>query len=188
MLIGITGESGSGKTTIANFISEIFNTGIIHGDDVAHEVLTLEVYNEVLSWFGIPPQDSVDRKFLGNLLFQNEVLMKRYNDYIYELIHIRINTMMEESEKKIFVIDWNFLPITNLFNECSIRILMKAPIEVRESRVIKRDGIDQKYFKLREANGLRYDNESDYDFVFVNDNLTNLKAIIQESLGKVLWK
>ncbi len=188
MLIGITGESGSGKTTVANYIAETFDIGVIHGDDVAHEVLTLEVYNEVLSWFNVEPKTSVDRKFLGKLLFQDASLMKKYNDYIYQLIRARITEMMNETAKRAYVIDWNFLPITNLFNECSIKILLKAPVSVRRSRVMKRDGIDQEYFNLREANGLKYDNEKIYDFVFVNENRENLENGIKKALGGISWK
>lgn len=186
MLIGVTGESGSGKTTVANYISEIFDTGIIHGDDVAHEVLTIDIYNEVLSWFNEEPREFVDRKYLGKLLFQDKTLMDRYNAYIYELIRKRIDEMMAESEKKIFVIDWNFLPITNLFNECDIKVLLKAPVNVRKKRVMKRDGINQEYFNLREDNGLKY-NEEDYDFVFVNESKIEMQENIKK-LGGVIWK
>ena len=101
MLIGITGGTGSGKTTVANFIANRFGYDVIHGDEVAHEVLTLERFNEVLSWFNISSHDQINRKYLGRLLFSDNEKRKRYDEFIYTPIKERIDKIMLESNNTL---------------------------------------------------------------------------------------
>lgn len=187
MLIGITGETGSGKTKTANLISNLFGFEVIHGDEIAHMVLTLERYNEVISWFGVSPSTFVDRKTLGRLLFSDDKMMQRYNEYIYPPIKIVIDAIIEKSSNTNFIIDWNFLPITPLKDECDITILMKCSEHLRRERVKLRDNIDDDYFDKRNKASLTYKDE-DYDFVFVNEDEYALEENIRKSLEEVVWK
>ena len=187
MLIGITGETGSGKTTAANIIARLSGFEVIHGDEIAHKVLTLEKYNEVLSWFGLPPSNAVDRKFLGKILFSCDYLMKQYNEYMYYLIELRLAQIRSESPHTNFIIDWNFLPDTPLKDECDITILMKCSENLRRERVKLRDNIDDDYFDKRNKAGLKYQDE-DYDFVFVNESENALEENIKKRLEGITWK
>lgn len=179
MIIGITGKQGSGKTTVANYIAEVFNGQVIHGDELAHEVLTLDVYNYVLSWFNQPEEDHVDRKKLGSFLFKDQEQMNKYNDLIYSLMHFE--ERFANNPEGIFIIDWNFLPITPLMDLCDITILLDAPESVRELRIINRDSVKSDYFKLRESNALDYKQE-DYDFFLTSEEILNNKDTLKKIL------
>lgn len=179
MIIGVTGKQGSGKTTIANYLAEMVNGEAIHGDELAHEVLTLDVYNLVLSWFNQPEESHVDRKRLGSFLFKDKEKMDKYNDLIYSLMHFEDRFMSNPG--CVFIIDWNFLPITPLMDLCDIKILLDAPENVRESRIINRDNVESDYFKLRESNALDYKVE-DYDFFLTSDEILNN----EDTLKKIL--
>ncbi len=187
MLIGITGETGSGKTTLANILANKYGYEVIHGDEVAHEVLTLERFNEVLSWFDISPLNQVDRKYLGRLLFSDDEKRKKYDEYIYPPIKCRLDEIMAESSNINFVIDWNFLPKSPLKDECDISILMKCSESIRRERVKLRDNIDDAYFDKRNRASLSY-NDDDYDFVFVNESENALEESVKKSLEGILWK
>lgn len=187
MLIGITGETGSGKTTLANILANKYGCEVIHGDEVAHEVLTLERFNEVLSWFDIAPHSQIDRKYLGQLLFSDDEKRKRYDEYIYPPIKCMLDQIMSESTNTNFVVDWNFLPKTPLKDECDITILMKCSEHLRRERVKLRDNIDDAYFDKRNKAGLKYQ-EEDYDFVFVNESEYALEESVKKSLEEMLWK
>lgn len=187
MIIGITGKSGSGKSTIANIIGEEFDFVVIDVDKVAHKVLTFDAYKYFLEKFGITaPGNVVDRKFLGKYLFNNNEMMEAYNAFIYELIKIELNNLMQDKTKN-YCLDWNFLPITNLFLECDLKILMKCDVFERRKRVKLRDNIDDAYFDARESKCLEY-NEDDYDLVLINTNLHEKKDEVKKVLGDVLWK
>ena len=57
MLIGITVPQGSGKTSVTDYIGASINFRVIHVDFLVHQVLDLNLYNEVLSWFNLPKED-----------------------------------------------------------------------------------------------------------------------------------
>lgn len=179
MIIGITGKQGSGKTTIANYIAEVLNGEVIHGDELAHEVLTLDVYNYVLSWFNQPAEDKVNRKRLGSFLFKDKERMNKYNDLIYSLMNFE--EKFASNPKEIFIIDWNFLPITPLMNLCDIKLLLDAPESEREKRIINRDNVESDYFKLRESNALEYKKE-DYDFFLTSEEILNNDEVLKKIL------
>ena len=72
MLIGITGPQGSGKTSVNDYIGASINFRVIHVDFLVHQVLDLNLYNEVLSWFNLPKEESIDRKKIGRKLFSSQ--------------------------------------------------------------------------------------------------------------------
>lgn len=168
MLIGITGPQGSGKTSVTDYIGASINFRVIHVDFLVHQVLDLNLYNEVLSWFNLPKEASIDRKKLGSKLFSSQELMERYNAQVYEAILIRLNELIANEEN--LIIDWNFLPITEIFDLCDLKILITAPLDERIRRVIKRDKIDESYAYEREKNGIKYDSKM-FDLVLNNYNI-----------------
>ena len=168
MLIGITGPQGSGKSIVSDYIGEYLGCNVIHVDELAHEVLDINLYNEVLGWFNLPAEKVVDRKKLGSLLFASEDLMKKYNERIYELIIKRLNEII--NSESIQIIDWNFLPISSIYDVCDLKVLVTAPLEERIKRVVQRDSISESYAYEREHSGISYE-PSMYDLVLNNYNV-----------------
>ena len=168
MLIGIAGPQGSGKTSVTDYIGASINFRVIHVDFLVHQVLDLNLYNEVLSWFNLPKEASIDRKKIGRKLFSSQELMERYNARIYKEVLIRLNELIANEEN--LIIDWNFLPITEIFDLCDLKILITAPLDERIRRVVKRDKIDESYAYEREKNGIKYDSKM-FDLVLNNYNI-----------------
>lgn len=185
MLIGITGPQGSGKSSIADYLGKCLGIEVIHGDELSHEILDLNLYNECLSWFELNKEESVDRKKLGSLLFApgNEELKKRYNELIYDLFLKRIKAILSDGYTRI--IDWNFLPITSLFDMCDFNILVDCPLEIRLQRVMQRDNISREYAMRRESAGIKY-HEVTYDLA-LNNYDAKLEDLAME-VKKLLWK
>lgn len=167
MLIGITGPQGSGKSSVADYLGKYFGIEVIHVDLLAHEVLDINLYNEVLSWFNLPKEKEVNRKKLGMLLFQSKSLMDRYNNTIYPYILNLLDSKIDS--KKVQIIDWNFLPLSETFYKCDIKVLVTAPVDERIKRVMKRDNISFSYAQQREKEGISYDG-SCFDLVLNNYN------------------
>lgn len=171
MIIGITGKSGSGKTTVTDLLNKNGDYEIIHVDDVTHLILEIdEVRDLLILKYGngiVLENGQIDRKKLGAILFNDSERMKEYNIFIYSYLEKYIDSIINNSDKHI-IVDWMQLPLTKYFLLSDFNILVEAPLEIRKKRVQKRDGIDENYFINREQNSLNY-NSCDFDFVIVND-------------------
>lgn len=191
MIIGITGKSGSGKTTITNLLQEKRDYEVIHVDDLTHTILELEeIKGKLISSYGISilnEEGEIDRKKLGNILFSDSNKMKEYNLFIWNFIEKYIDSIIKNSNKDI-IIDWMQLPLTKYFYSSDFRILVEAPQAIRKKRVQERDGITEAYFLNRENNGLEYSRE-DFDYVIMNekdvllDHIESVNKQIERSLS-----
>jgi dephospho-CoA kinase len=168
MLIGISGKSGSGKSTLAKRIGEIMtNSLVISIDDIGHEVLTLpEIINEIKDTFGddITKNGYVDRKLLGDIVFNNRHEMDKLTDITWKGMQVIIDNILDNNKDKIIIIDWLLLPHTKYFKMCDLKILVDVPFEIRMERAMLRDGISEEKFRLRDSASIELIRD-DFDIV-----------------------
>ena len=175
MIIGICGKSGCGKSTLANKITELTNNKAIHLDidKVGHSVLLLpEVKKELINSFGnsIINENMVDRKKLGEIVFDSRNEMNKLSDITWKYMQIEIDNFINTHKDKIVILDWLLLTHSNYFDMCNIKILLDVPYEIRKQRAIKRDNISEEAFDLREKASIDFD-KNDFNYVFkTNDN------------------
>ena len=101
-IIGITGTSGAGKTTVCEIIEKNYNAKKIDADKVAKELSKsgTEYYNEIIECFGtgilqnvgvaVHGDPQIDRKKLANIIFNddskredlNKITAKPYIQYL----------------------------------------------------------------------------------------------------------
>lgn len=174
MIIGICGKSGCGKSTLAEQIVLLTNKRAIHLDidKVGHEVLLLpEVKEELINSFEetIINNNNVDRKKLGEIVFDSRNEMNKLTDATWKYMQIEIDKFLNENKDKIVILDWLLLAVSKYFNMCDIKILLDIPYDIRKQRAIKRDNITEEIFDLREKASIDFDEEN-FDYVFkVND-------------------
>ena len=181
MIIGICGKSGSGKSTIANYLKE--ELGAIHCDidKIGHNALANEeVKKELIKNYGnnILNENSVDRKKLGEIVFNSRLEMKKLSDITWKYMQIEIDKFLIDNQEKLIILDWLLLPVSKYFEKCDIKILLDIQYEIRKERAIKRDGISEEAFDLREKASITYNND-EFDYVFnINDN-ENIKRLVK---------
>ena len=181
MLIGICGKSGSGKSTISNYLKD--ELGAIHCDidKVGHKALTNEeVKKELIKNYGndILNNNSVDRKRLGEIVFNSRLEMKKLSDITWKHMQIEIDKFLMDNKDKIIILDWLLLPISKYFDKCNIKILLDIPYEIRKERAIKRDNISEEAFDLREKASITY-NKNDFDYVFNTVNNEHIRKLVK---------
>ena len=120
MIIGICGKSGSGKSTLANEIIELTNNNAIHLDidKIGHKVLLLpKIQEELINSFGksIIKEKTIDRKKLGEIVFDSRKEMKKLSDITWKYMQIEIDKFININKDKIIILDWLLLPITKYF-------------------------------------------------------------------------
>lgn len=172
MIISVVGKSGSGKSYISSYLSEI-NKDIIHLniDEVGHFALMDDTVKQCLiDSFGkkIVKENMVDRKCLGDLVFTERKQMEKLTNITWGYMENYIDIFLEKNQDKIVILDWLLLPKTKYFQTSDLKILVDAPLAVRMDRAIKRDGITEEKFLLRENASIAF-KEEQFDYVIHND-------------------
>ncbi|MEM4267247.1 MAG: dephospho-CoA kinase [Candidatus Woesearchaeota archaeon] len=89
MILVITGHVGAGKTTAAGFLKEL-GWRLISVDELAHNILEEPLVKEQLKkHFGpsiIDKKNMVDRKRLGDIVFNDQEKLKMLNSFVHPLL------------------------------------------------------------------------------------------------------
>ena len=141
-VVGLTGQSGAGKTTISDAFREN-GFEIINCDIVAREVTNAdsECCKELAKLFPscFDENYSLDRQKLGEIVFSDKNKLQMLNDTIYPFINklidekINATTLFEAGADKL----------------CSVIVSVVADFGIRLERITKRDGISAELAKKR---------------------------------------
>lgn len=187
MIISICGKSGSGKSYVANLLTS-YNSNIVllKIDEIGHNSLkNEEVKLNLISTFGsfIIEKNEIDRKKLGNLVFNNKYNMKLLEKITWNLMEKEIDFFINENKNKIIILDYFYLPFTKYFDISKIKILVDAPYELRLLRAKNRDNITEEQFKLRESASMNY-NKKIFDYVINNYNIDKTERMVRKIYDK----
>jgi dephospho-CoA kinase len=172
---GLTGNIGSGKTTIAN-IFRTLNVPVYIADERAKILLaSAEVKNEIRTTFGTVVFDKnfrLDRKKLADLVFPQSELLAKLN----EIIHPRVRRdfdqwFQQHSAAPYIVYEAAILVESGFYKNLDKLIVVAAPETIRRQRVIMRDQTTVAAFEARNRQQLPESVlRSKADFVIDNDN------------------
>jgi dephospho-CoA kinase len=109
LVLGVTGNMGSGKSTVAR----MFKTKdclLIDADCLGHDLLSCgtKVYRRIIKTFGrriIKTDNSVDRAKLAGLAFADKASLNRLNRIVHPAIIAEIKRQISNSKKKIVILD-----------------------------------------------------------------------------------
>lgn len=152
-VIGLTGGSGSGKSTVAAVLKGL-GAYVIDCDKIAHRNMQPSgvAYNELVAAFGegiLNPDGEINRKSLGNIVFSNRQQLERLNAITHKHIIERVKQLLAENSSSMVVIDAPLLYEAGLDSLCSEIWVTSAPREVRINRITERDGISRSQAESR---------------------------------------
>ena len=157
-VIGIAGESGTGKTMIGEHLA---GRGAVHidADRVGHELLvgSRDVIDAVRAIFGDSVFDGdgvVDRRKLGEHVFADEDLRKRLNSVIHPAIRARCGELVEEARERgapFVVIDAALLLDSQMPFSFDLLMGLRASHEVQVERLLARGGYTEQEIRARLA-------------------------------------
>jgi len=187
MLVGIVGKSGAGKSSFVERM-KYFDNSIIHVniDKIGHDILGKEEIVkkivEIVNDSSVVSNGVIDRKRVGNIIFNDSEKYERYYKYTEEIENAIIDKIIEDNEDKKVILDWIILDQTKYWDMLDYKILLDTDYEVRKNRVVKRDGISEDYFDLREVMKEDY-NREEMDFIIRGNNISD--DLIREILGEL---
>jgi len=155
-VVGLTGQSGAGKTTVCKVFSEK-GFEIINADVIARQVTEKgkPCLNEIKEQFGgyfITPDGELDRKTLASVVFTNKQKLKQLNAITYPYIIYEILQKIKEYSaegKKYILLDAPTLFESRADDFCDLIISITAPESARINRVALRDGLPPERIKER---------------------------------------
>ena len=187
MVIGITGNSGAGKSVICGeLIKRIDDAVLIDADSIVKEKQKEgeSYYTEIVNTFGeciLNKDRTINRKALGDIVFSNREEKQKLDDLTRMYVVLEMNKKIEENvTRKYVLVDAPLLLEFNIDALCDITIFIDVDEEQKVDRICKRDGISKEAAKARissQNSAEVFTNRIDY--VVVNDNL-------QETVNKIL--
>ena len=179
--LGLTGQSGAGKSYICKKLKERgFN--IIDCDEVVKNIYDTDeaLVKSLCAQFGdIMTDGKVDRKKLGNIVFNDKSKLERLN----ELVHPAVIDRCVSLSTLLSVLDAPQLFEAGAQDKCFKTIAVLADEKTRLKRIIKRDNISEKAAKSRLSSQFSEDYfKANCDFVIYNNDGNDIDREIDDIL------
>lgn len=153
-VIGITGPTGAGKTTVLQALESLGGV-LIDADAVYHDLTrsSQAMQAELIARFGpVYDGNELDRKKLGAVVFQDEKALADLNRITHKYIARETQRRIEAAKTAgatAVGIDAIGLLESQLVDFCDCTLAVTAPEELRVKRIMARDGISEDYARLR---------------------------------------
>lgn len=148
MIIGITGSSGAGKSTVCEYLENEYKVKVINADKIARKLSKkgTSYTIDIIKIFGkniVDEEGELKRKKLAEIIYSNPKKREKLNNctfkYITKEIEKRLNKIDNDTTK---IIDAPLLFESNLNEKCDKVIGVVAKREVQIDRIVARDNID----------------------------------------------
>ena len=196
LIIGITGNSGSGKSLIAGMCSE-FGAYVINADEINHEnmVVGKPAYDEIVGIFGADVLDesgAIDRRRLGAKVFDDKEQLRilvdiTHKHVIAETLRRIAETTASPRDYRFIIIDAPLLIEAGMHEHCDEVWLVTADYETRLARVRSRDLLSDEHIAKRFASGASPSELAKHSHVVIENNFENQHAL-KEYVSSLLVK
>ncbi len=191
LVVGLTGQTGAGKTTVSKvFENEGFT--VINADLVSREVInTPEILEKLTFTFGeeiLNEDGTLNRKMLAAKTFGDRDNLQKLNEIMYppilEKIEAQINELQNNGITKI-LLDAPTLFESGAQKFCNCKVSVIANEALRKERIIKRDNLT-----VAEAESRMASQQTDRFYILRSDYIIRNNGTAQEleNQGKMIAK
>lgn len=155
--IGLTGSIATGKSTVTNMLKEL-GAVVIDCDKTARDVVAPGTRGlaKIEAAFGkdaIAADGSMDRVYIGDLVFRNPEMKKRLENILFPLIFEALDAELLRLEREdatpVVFLDMPLLYEVKYDSYVDEVWLVYVPFEVQLSRLMKRNGYTKEEALLR---------------------------------------
>ena len=192
--IAVTGSLSSGKSSVCHFIKE-YQAYVISADAIVHRLLTPETLlgQQVIDLLGLGviQGNSINRKAVAELVFHDDLLLKKLEQYIHPVVRDEIKKKYQDVKHSNFFsffvveipllfesgMDKDFddcIVIASNFSNCKKRFIKKTgyPVSEFDQRIQRQMPISEKIKKA--------------SFIIYNDgSFQDLKSRVKEVMNRI---
>ncbi len=153
-IIGITGSSGSGKSTVTQILEKELKAKSINADEVVKQMQTQssKYFEKIVELFGkeiIQENGSLNRKRLAQIIFQDKAQKEKLDKLTYTYVVKEIKKQVNNTQGDYVIIDAPLLIESKLNEICNAVIAVISNKEEQITRICNRDNIEKDDAKLR---------------------------------------
>lgn len=157
MVLGLTGQTGAGKSTVCRMLQSEQGVCVVDADRIAREVVTsgTDCLAELVLHFSIiilNEDGTLNRKKLAEIVFNDRSQLKELNKITFPYILQGIREKIDEGRRSgcdIVILDAPLLFESRADSLCDRILAVVAPAELRKQRIMARDSLSQQEAEAR---------------------------------------
>jgi dephospho-CoA kinase len=139
LLVGIGGNMGSGKSTVASELKR-YGAKIIDADEMGWSILNkgTDEYHRLVKTFGrsiLTKSGNIDRRALGKLAFAGKASLAKLNAIVHPILLERVRKEIDRNRKGLVVVDAALLFTWGMDKEVDVAILVTAADRLKIKRM-----------------------------------------------------
>lgn len=173
--IGLTGNMGSGKTTVSK-VFELLGVPVFYADDAAKNVMVTDdvLMGQIKSEFGelaYFDDGKLNRKHIADIVFNNAEELTKLNALVHPAVFRAFDLWLKSCSDVPYIIkEAALLFESDSYKLCDRTVTVQAPLETRISRVMQRDGLTREQVERRNSNQFSEEKKTQLaDYIIVND-------------------
>jgi dephospho-CoA kinase len=151
LLIGLTGNVGSGKSTVARLWREERGATVIDADYLGAEAVKpgSQVLKKLVERFGdriLQANGSLDRRLMGQIAFSSSENLEALNSIVHPEIIRQITSAIEQAKNKgspVVVVDAALIYEFGIDEIMDRVVAVDAPLEMRKQRMLVKNKMDE---------------------------------------------
>jgi len=193
LILGITGNIGSGKSTVAGFFKTKDNL-VIDADRLGHKLLSVGslTYRKIVKSFGrgiLKADNSIDRVKLAEIVFCDPSALDRLNRIMHPELIRQIKRCIRNSNKSIIILDAALIIEAGLAKIVDKLIVVTAKREQQILRTHKSRKLTKQQVILRMKSQISQRAKSRFaDFIIDNSSYLSKTQKQVVKIRRQLWK
>lgn len=172
-LVGITGDIGSGKTTVSNIFSHL-GYKVYNSDERAKYLMETDtnIVEKISDLLGDSAykKGSLNKKLISQSIYNDHSLREKINAIVHPVTINDFNQWVTENKDPILIKESALIYQSGSYKELNSIILVEARKDIRIKRVLERDKHRKKEEVLQIINSQKLKNKEDLNPDYILEN------------------
>lgn len=191
VVFGITGGSGSGKTSVSKMLEKL-GVHIIDTDVIAHEIVesNSDCLNELVDYFGdsiLNDDKTLNRKKLASIAFSDKQKTEALSNITHKYIKAEVVKDINTTDAELVGIDGAVIIGSNVEPLCEFIVSVIADKQSRITRIKTRDNItdEQAIQRINAQNDDEFYKENSMYIIYNNGDIAQLESDVVGLFNKI---